>query len=68
MVRILANPFFITTGYDDIALVDMIIPEEIIDKIFQYEHYILMKEHYIMYKYVLQDSEEGLKEILTDRD
>ena len=51
--------FFITTGYEEIA-------EEIIDKIFEYEHYILMKEHLPMYKYVLNDIEEGLKIILTD--
>ena len=37
---------FITTGYEDIAVVGMTIPGEIIDKIFQYERYILMKEHF----------------------
>ena len=39
--------------FEDIAVVGMTIPEEIIDKIFQYERYIFMKEHSIMYKYVL---------------
>ena len=58
--------FFITTGYEDIAKITMTFPEEIIDKIFEYEHYILMKEHLPMYKYVLKDIEEGLKIILTD--
>ena len=46
----------------------MTFPEEIIDKIFEYERYILMKEHLPMYKYVLQDIEEDLKIILTNRD
>ena len=45
----------------------MTFPEEIIDKIFEYERYICMKEHLPMQKYVLQDIEEGLKIILTDR-
>ena len=46
----------------------MIFPEEIIDKIFEYEHNVLMKEHLPMCKYVLKDIEEGLKIILTDHD
>ena len=46
----------------------MTIPEKIIDKIFECERYILMKEHSVMYKYGLQDIEEGLKVILTDHD
>ena len=58
----------ITTGYEDIAKIGMTIPEEIIDNIFEYEHYILMKELLPMYKYVLKDIEEGLKIILTDYD
>ena len=60
--------FFITTGYEDITKIGMTFPEEIIDKIFKYEHYILMKEHLTMYKYVLKDIEESLKLILTDCD
>ena len=59
---------FITTGYEDIALVGMTNPKEIIDKIFRHECYILMKDHSVMYKYVLQDIEEGVKVILTDKD
>ena len=59
---------FNTTDYEDFATAGMKFPEEIIDKIFQYEHYILMKEHSEMYKYVLQDIEEGLKIILTNHD
>ena len=46
----------------------MTIPKAIIDKMFEYERYILMKEHSKMYKYVLQDIEEGLKRILIDHD
>ena len=46
----------------------MTFPEAIIDKIFEYECYILMKQHLHMYKYVLKDIEEGLKIILTDHD
>ena len=57
--------FFITTGYEDITKIGMTFPEEIIDKIFKYEHYILIKEHLPMYKYVLKDIEESLK---TDYD
>ena len=60
--------FFITTDYEDIAEISMTFPEEIIDKIFEYKRYIHMKEHLPMYKYVLQDIEEGLKIILMDRD
>ena len=60
--------FFITTGYEDIAKIGTTFPEENIDKIFEYEHYILMKKHLLMYKYVLQDIEEGLKIILMDHD
>ena len=59
---------FITTGYEDIAKIGMTFPEEIIDKIFEYERYILMTEHLTIYKYVLQDIEEDLKIVLTDRD
>ena len=44
----------------------MTFPEEIINKIFEYERYILMKEHFEMYKYILQDVEEGVKVILND--
>ena len=58
----------ITIGYEDIAKIGMTFPEEIIDKIFEYEHYILMKEILPMYKYVVEDIEEGLKIILTDYD
>ena len=58
----------ITTDYEDIVKIGMTFPEEIIDKIFEYEHYILMKEHLSMYKYVLKDIEEGHKIILTDPD
>ena len=42
--------------------------EEIIDKIFDYERYILMKKHLPMYKYVLKDIKDGLKIILIDCD
>ena len=41
--------------------------EEIIDKIFEYECYILMKEDLPVYEYVLQDIEDGLKIVLMDR-
>ena len=58
----------ITTGYEDIAKISMTFPEEIIDKIFEYERYILMKEHLLMYKYVVKDVEEGHKIVLTDYD
>ena len=58
----------ITTVYENIAKIGMTFPDEIIDKIFEYEHYILMKEHLPMYKYVLKDIEEGHKIILTDHD
>ena len=58
----------ITADYEDIAKIGMIVPEEIIDKIFEYELYILMKELLPMYKYVLKDIEEGHKIILTDYD
>ena len=44
----------------------MKIPEEIIDAIFEYERYILMKEHFEMFKYVLQDIGECVKVILND--
>ena len=60
--------FFITTGYEDIAKIGMTFPEEIIDKMFEYERYIPMKEHLPMYKYVLKDIEERHKIILTDYD
>ena len=60
--------FFITTGYEDIAKIGMTFPEEIIDKIFENEHYILMKEHLPIFKNVLNDTEQGLKIILTDPD
>ena len=60
--------FFITTGYEDIAKIGMIFPEEIIDKIFEYEHYILIKEHFPMYTYVLKDIEQVHKIILMDYD
>ena len=43
-------------------------PEEIMDKIFEYEHYIVMTEYLPMFKYVLKDIEEGHKIILTDLD
>ena len=46
----------------------MTFPEEIIDKIFEYERHILMAEHLPKFKYVLKDIKEGLKIILTDRD
>ena len=46
----------------------MTFPEEIIDKIFEYERHILMTEHLPRYKYVLKDIKEGLKIILTDPD
>ena len=46
----------------------MTFPEEIIEKVFEYEHYILMKEHLPRYKYVLKEIEEGHKIILTDHD
>ena len=58
----------ITTGYEDIAKIGITFPKEIIDKIFEYERYILMKEHLPLYKYVLKDIEEGLKIVLTDHD
>ena len=64
----ISDSFFITTGYEDIAKIGMTFPEQIIDKIFKYEHCILMKEHLPMYKYVLKDIGEGLKIILTDCD
>ena len=60
--------FFITRGYENIAKIGMTFPEEIIDKIFEYKHYILMKEHLPMYKYVLQNIEQDLKIILMDCD
>ena len=60
--------FFITTDYKTIAKIGMTFPEEIIDKIFEYERHILMTEHLPMFKYVLKDIEEGLKMILTDPD
>ena len=41
---------FITSGVEDINVAGMTIPKEIIDKIFEYERYILMKEHFEMYK------------------
>ena len=41
--------------------------EEIVDKISQNEHSILMNEHLTLFQYVLQDIEEGTKVILTDR-
>ena len=44
----------------------MNIPEEIIDAMSEYERYILMNEHFPMYKYVLQDIKDGMKGILTD--
>ena len=62
------NSIFITTDYENIAVVDMTFLEEIIDEIFQYERYIIMQEHSEMYIYVLQDIKEGLKVILTDHD
>ena len=46
----------------------MIFSGKIIDKIFEYERYILKKEHLPMYKDVLKDIEQGHKIILTDRD
>ena len=60
--------FFTTTGYENITQIGMTIPAEIIDKIFKYEGYILMKDYLPMYKHVLQDIEQVLKIILTDRD
>ena len=60
--------FFITTDYEDIAKIGKTFPDEIIDKIFEYERYILMTEHLPMFKYVLKDIEEGLKIILIDPD
>ena len=60
--------FFITTDDEDIAKISMTFLKEINDKIFEYERYICTKEHLPMYKYVLQDIEEGLKIILTDYD
>ena len=56
------------TGCEDVAKIGMTFPEEIIEKIFEYERFLLMKEHLPMFKYVLKDIEEGLKIILTDRD
>ena len=44
----------------------MELSEEIIDAIFEYGCYILMKEHFTMCKYILQDIEEGVKVILTN--
>ena len=58
----------ITTGYEDITKIGMTFPEEIIDKIFEYERYILMNKHLPMYKYALTDIEEGLKIMLMDHD
>ena len=46
----------------------MTFPEEIIDKIFEYERHILMTEHLPRFQYVLKDIKEGLKIILTDPD
>ena len=60
--------FFITTGYEDITKIGLTFSEEIIDKIFDYDDYILMTEHLPMYQYVLQDIEERLKIISTDCD
>ena len=60
--------FFITIDYEDIAEIGMNFPEEIIDKIFEYERYILMKEYLPMYRYVLKGIEEGHKIILMDYD
>ena len=57
---------FITSAFEDTNVVSMNIPEEIIHAIFEYEHYNLMSEHLTIYKYVLQDIEEGIKVILTD--
>ena len=45
----------------------MTFPEEIIDKIFEYERHILMAEHLPKFKYVLKDIKEGHKIILRDR-
>ena len=58
----------IITGYEVIAKIGMTFPEEIIDNIFEYEHYILMKEHLPMYKHDLKDIEEGHKNVLIDPD
>ena len=46
----------------------MTFPEEIIDKIFEYERHILMAEHLPKFKYVLKDIEQGHKIILMDHD
>ena len=46
---------FITSGFEDINVFGTTIPEDMIDAIFEYEWYIIMKEHFEMFKYVLQD-------------
>ena len=56
----------ITKGYEDIAKIGMTLPEEIIEKNFEYECYILMKEHLPMYEYVLNYIEEGHKITSSD--
>ena len=56
------------TGCEDVANIGMIFPEEIIDEILEYERFLLMKDHFPKFKYVLKDIEEGLKIILIDRD
>ena len=58
--------FFSTTCYENIAKIGITSPVEIIDKIFEYERYILIKEHLPMYKYALKDIEQGLEIILTE--
>ena len=55
------------TGCEDVAEIP-ILPEEIIDKILVYEHYLLMKDHFLKFKHVLKDIEEDVKIILIDRD
>ena len=37
-------------------------------EILEYEHFLLMKEHLLILKYVLKDIEDGVKIILTDHD
>ena len=45
-----------------------IFPQEIIQKILEYEHYLLMKDHFPKFKYVLKDIKEGVKIILMCSD
>ena len=52
VINLLFHPLLPQPGFEDIDIVSTNIPEGIINAIFEYEHFILMKKHFTMYKYI----------------